>query len=107
MALPELPDNIEKIRKLKDINGQAFTFTILDEIKMHQSDHPEKAIYLQKLCHDATRKEEIRICYYIIGKKPRMAGKWVFGQYATMMPIQDYVKLFDQANAKGWLNSIG
>lgn len=102
MSLPILPENIGKRRKLKDINGQVQAFTVLDEIKKQQSDHPEKAIYLQKIRHDTNGHIELRLGYYIIGKQPRMAGKWVWGQYATMMPVKDYVEIYEEAKAKGW-----
>jgi hypothetical protein len=43
------------------------------------------------------------IGYYVIGKKPRMAGKWVWGQFATMLPIGDFVKLVKLAQDRGWM----
>lgn len=104
--LPALPDNIGKRRILKDINGQVQHFTVVDEIKMQQSDHPEKAIYLQKIQYSVTGKIEIRLGYYIIGKQPRMLGKWVWGQYATIIPVADYVRMYAKAQAKGWFSDL-
>lgn len=35
----------------------------------------------------------LRLRYYIIGEKPRMKGKWVFGQFATFVSPKDFEKL--------------
>jgi len=77
--------------------------TVIDEICIEQTDYPIKRILLQKIKFDEVGKpDEIRVCYYIIGKKPKMLGKWVFGQYATMIPLPDFKKLIRQAEQKGW-----
>ena len=98
--LPELPSNIDKRRRIKDIRGNTRHMLILDEVSQIQSTHPEKAIYLQLLRFEDTAQEEIRIGYYVIGKKGKMNGKWVWGQYATMMPSTDLAAILRKAAKK-------
>ena len=50
---------------------------------------------------------EVRLGYYVIGEKPRMKGKWVWGQYAAMMPIEDFKFLVDEALRRGWFGMPG
>jgi len=102
VILPDLPDNIGKRRRAKHPDGTFFYFKIVDEIKFIQSTHEEKAIYLQKNQFEETQRIEFRLGYYIIGKKPKMAGKWVWGQFATMLPAEDFVRIIHQAQDKGW-----
>ena len=103
MSLPPYPDSKNEQRTMVDINDQRLTFTILDEILRPQSNLPEKLIVLQKIQFDESKAIEFRLAYYIIGKKPRMAGKWVFGQYATLMPAEDFHYIFAEAKKRGWL----
>jgi hypothetical protein len=103
MDLPPLPDNIGKRRRVLDINGDIRYFVILDEIKFHQSTYSSKAIYLQKIQFEEDSRIEFRLGYYIIGKQPRAVGKWVWGQFATMLPSEDFAKAFNLAKEKGWL----
>ena len=56
---------------------------------------------MQKIQFD-DRKSELRLGYEIIGKKPKMLGKWVWGQYATFMPVDDFLKIVVKAQAKDW-----
>jgi len=42
----------------------------------------------------------VRLGYYIIGKKPKMKGPWVWGQYATLMPMRDFRDLIRMAEEK-------
>jgi hypothetical protein len=46
---------------------------------------------------------EVRLGYYIIGKLPKMHGKWVWGQFATFLPLGDFRKLIGLAEKKGWI----
>jgi len=75
--------------------------TIQDEIYRFQSDFPEKAIVLQKV-HFEDCSFELRLAYYIIGKKPSMKGRWVWGQYATFMPQEDFIAIYKEAKIRGW-----
>jgi len=103
MENPPFPNKINTKGQLTDIDGVQKTFTIVDEIIHPQSSNPQKLIILQKIQFDDSLKIEFRLAYYIIGKKPKMAGKWVFGQYATFMPIEDFQFIMNAAKQKGWL----
>lgn len=61
-----------------------------------------KVIYLQRIEFDNGRIEA-RLAYYIIGKKPHMRGKWVWGQYATFLEVPDLKAIVRQAKKKGWI----
>jgi len=98
MSYPTLPSNIGKRKTITD--GQSFT--VLDEVTQIQSTAPNKVIYLQKL-QFKDGQIELRLAYYIIGKKPKMAGKWVWGQYATMIPVKDFRAILRKASEKGWI----
>lgn len=102
MSYPKLPSNIGKKGKLVlPPNNQRIGFTIIDEITKTQSDLSSKVIVLQKVRFDDARLE-LRLGYYIIGKKPKMLGRWVWGQYATLLPIRDFAALVRKAQKRGW-----
>lgn len=82
--------------------GIRLRFTITDEIRKFQSDNRDKLIVLQRIEFEHGRKE-IRLGYYIIGKKPKMKGRWVWGQFATLMPLRDFKTLIHRAVKRGWL----
>jgi hypothetical protein len=103
MSHPPLPCNIGKRRTITDIDGNKLYFTVLDEITRIQSDYPVKAIYLQRLQWEDDGRIELRLAYYIIGKKPKMAGKWVWGQFATMIPVEDFRAIIHEATDRGWI----
>jgi hypothetical protein len=107
MELPELPFKLPRKGLLVEATGEKFPFTIVDEIRRPQSwfaaGTGAKILCLQLLRLDHNGKEELRLGYYIIGKKPRMLNKWVWGQFATMMPIEDFRALMNEAREKGWL----
>ena len=65
---------------------------------------PRKLIYLQQLKFESDGRTELRLGYYIIGKKPAMRGRWVWGQFATMMPVADFRQIVKIAKRKGWLS---
>ena len=104
MSLPEPPSTIGKRGKLVDINRQPKKFTIADEIVFSCSNDPNKMVYLQRLCFDQPEKlDEYRLGYYVIGKKEgHTKGKWVWGQYATMLPEKDWAVLIQKIGEKGW-----
>ncbi len=83
-------------------DGRRFHFEIIGEIHIEQSGKPDKLVYLQRLKLDNGRVE-LRLGYYIIGKKPGMRGRWVWGQFATMIPAADFRRIVSRAKRKGWL----
>ncbi len=103
VTYPEKPDHKGTKGKTKDpADGTISNFTIVDEIIIPQSGAPQKLIYLQKIVFE-DKKVELRLCYYIIGKLPKMKGKWVFGQYATFLPAKDFKKITNEARKRGWI----
>jgi hypothetical protein len=78
------------------------TYKVLDEI-VHLPTHATgKAIYLQML-EFANGMQEMRLCYYMIGQKPRAKGKWLFGQFAPMVRKEDFEEIIAKARVKGWI----
>ena len=102
MRLPPPPCSVRKRGSLLLPDGQRLHFTITDEVSTPQSELPSKIIFLQRIEFD-DGKLEVRLGYYIIGKKPRMRGKWVWGQYATLMPLSDFEAVIKMARKKGWI----
>lgn len=98
-----LPDNIGKTRFLRGIHGEVRSFEIVDEVKRLQYDNSEKAIYLQLLRFKDAKRTELRLGYYMKGKKPKTKGRWVWGQFATMIPSRDFRILIKSAEEKGWI----
>ena len=99
------PDNVGKKGRLglPGTKPKRFLhFQILDEIRAPQSDLPSKVIYLQKILFEDGRIE-LRLCYYILGKLPRMKDKWVFGQFATLLPAEDFKEIVSEAGDRGWI----
>ena len=79
------------------------SFRIVDEILRVQSNAPHKALCLQKIeCLD-DHSVEFRLGYYMIGVKPRMAGKWTWGQFAVKLPARDFRAMIRMAQRRGWL----
>ena len=97
---PPRPVNIGKIRKIKSMDDEPITFTILDEIVIPHGSG--KLIYFQKLRHDPGKQIEYRLCYYMIGVKESRRGKWVFGQYALMTPARELRQLLVEAKKRQW-----
>jgi hypothetical protein len=97
-----MPDNRNKRGKNVFPDGKFVRFTITDEIRKPQSDAPNKIIYLQRVEFE-DGNVELRLCYSIIGKLPKMEGKWVFGQFATFLPAKDFKTITEQARKRGWI----
>jgi len=87
---------------LVDIGGKRENFKIGRYVTLRQSNYAGKIFVLQEILFE-NREKEIRIGYYIIGKKPRAKGRWVWGQYCPFFPKQDLIKLIEKAKKKGIL----
>ena len=98
---PALPTRIGKTSNIKKIDGTPTSYTVIDEEVFVAPSNKEKAFCLQKLKFDDGRIE-YRICYYMIAHKPRMKGKWAFGQFAPMMTSKELKIVFEKAKSKGW-----
>jgi hypothetical protein len=99
---PEKTNTIGKKGQLTLPDGRVQRFEVIDEICIPQTGLGSKWIYLQKVRFDS-QKTELRLCYYIIGKLPKMKGKWVFGQFATLLPPEDFKAITDEARRRGWI----
>jgi hypothetical protein len=102
MAYPPPPNHVGDNIQTKHPDGASRRHTILDEIHIYQRGSKRKLIYLQKIKRSRGR-EELRLGYFIIGKKPAMRGRWVWGQYATFLPASDLRRIIKMAKKKGWL----
>jgi len=102
MKTPPLPSRKGKTTRRKDINGKPMVYTVEDEIVRIPKSNPEKAIYLQMLSHKEGR-QEMRLCYYMICKNGKRKGKWLFGQFATMIEKEDFEYLIGEAIKRGWI----
>jgi hypothetical protein len=101
---PLLPSKIGTKGKNKEPDGSQRKFVIVDEICHPHSSAKGKSIILclQKVEFEDDKQVELRLGYWIIGKKPGKLGKWVWGQYATFLPAADFKLLTEQAKARGW-----
>ena len=88
--------------RLLDITGKRVNFKIGKYVTLRQSNYSEKIFVLQEILFEDGEKE-LRLGYYIIGKKPRARGRWVWGQYCPFFPKQDLIKLIKKAERKGIL----
>ncbi len=102
MPSPLPSSRVGKTTRRKKIDGSPMVYTVEDEEVFVALLNKKKAFSIQKLRFDDGR-EEYRICYYMIAHKPRMKGKWAFGQYAPMMSAQELKLIFEKAKSKGWL----
>jgi hypothetical protein len=99
---PQLPDNIGKRGKcVMPPDGAELCYLITDEVRCFQDRTRSKVIVLPRIDFDDGRVE-VRLGYYIIGKKPKMRGRWVWGQYATILPAACLAEVFREAERRGW-----
>ena len=101
---PELPSKCGHIATTRDpVTKRETQFVIEDEIRRPQTGTADKIIVLQKLRYQESKDVELRLAYYIIGKRPKMLGKWTWGQYATFLPISDFQAIVDEARRRKWI----
>ena len=103
MPFSPLPSHVGKRGKsVMPPDREIVRYQIIDEISKFQDSSKSKVIVLQLVEFD-NRKTEVRIGYYIIGKKPgKMRGRWVWGQYAAFMPLKVFQSLVSEARKRGW-----
>jgi len=100
--------------KTKDIGRNATVhFEVQSITKMQQANNPEKYFVIERikrkkvkgeLAHPEYVKEEgveYRIGYYIVGKNGRMKGRWTWGQFTPMIPVEDFWNLINKAKKEG------
>ena len=102
-TFPPLPNNVGRRTSWRTIRGDRRSFKIVGEIIRAQSNAPHKAICLQRIQSLDNGRIEYRLGYYMIGVQPRMAGKWTWGQFATLLPASDFRWIMRSATRLGWL----
>jgi len=100
MELPKSRKGRETRRKT--IDGKPLIYTVMDDFIFKALSDDRKAFSIQKLKFEDDH-EEYRIMYYMIAEKPRMKGKWAFGQFAPMMTKSELKMIFDLMREKGWI----
>jgi hypothetical protein len=103
---PELPNNIGKKRMIPAIDGRERHFIIEDEIIHPQSNSNRKIIVLQKMRFVEEDRIEFRFGYYMIGLKPKVRGRWVWGQFCLLIPQEDLLAVLDEAKRRKWFRKV-
>ena len=99
---PPLPKRLGKKTVTKGIDGTPLVYTVVDEEVFLAKATPGKAFCIHKIRREDGR-EGFRIGYYMIAHKPRMKGKWAWGQFAPMMSKEEMIEIFDKIKNKGWI----
>ncbi len=95
------PRNVGQIRTVDGIDGKPMTFTIEDEILHPPLGLTEKLICFQRL-HFEDGSRELRLGYYMLGAR----DYWVWGQYAIMIPPEDFAMIVAKAESAGWFQGV-
>ncbi len=99
----ELPKSrLGRKSHIHTIDGRPTSYEVVDEVLFLAPSNERKAFCLHKLKFEDGR-EEFRIAYYMIAEKPRMHGKWAYGQFAPMMTKDEMRMIFEKAKTKGWI----
>jgi hypothetical protein len=99
--IPDLPSTVGKAGRMISPFGDVDRFTVVGEIRVPSLEGRMITVF-QKLEFE-TGEESFRLGYYILGKKPRALGKWVWGQFALIIPRDDFRALIEAARERGWL----
>jgi len=99
---PPLPNNIDKKRMIPAIDGTKRHFKIEDEIIHPQSNSNRKLIVFQKMHFEEEDRVEFRLGYYMIGLKPKVKGRWVWGQFCLLLPEEDLMAILKEARKRKW-----
>jgi len=81
--------------EIKNIFGDKERLKIKNFVVLPQFNFP-KLFVLQELEYPHHRRE-IRIGYYIVAKKGKKKGKWIWGQFNPHIPKEDLKKLIEEA----------
>ena len=100
---PKPPSHINHVTRRRYIDGSPMCYRILGEIIHVPRSNRAKALYLQLLQFDDDGREEMRLCYYMIGQRGRTKGKWVYAQFAPMIRREDFEQLIKGARRKRWI----
>jgi len=101
--VPPLGSTVGSTARLSFPDGSRMAWRVVAEIRRHEDS--EKILLLQRLQAVADpAKEMFRFCYYIVGKKPKMKGKWVWGQFAPFITRGNFEAMLEEAREKGWIS---
>jgi hypothetical protein len=109
LPLPPLPPSrVGVVTKTTNIDGTSFRYRVEDQEIFVAPSNVKKAFILQKLSVDQGQGFEhglimYRIGYYMIGHKPRMKGKWAWGQFAAMMTAEELKLIVEKMEVRGWI----
>ena len=105
MKYPKPQSKIGNDGWVNNPDGSEWHFKVIGEILHRRSDLPRQLYRLQRLQFDDKYKyEQFRLGYDIIGKKPRMKGKWIWGQYCPFIPKKDFRAIILKAVKCGWIS---
>ena len=100
---------IKKTGIMENIFGVKVKFKIIKIVQVPQTKFPDepkkvkgKVYVLQKLRFE-NKDEYFRFGYYIIAEKPKMKGKWIWGQYCPIGPVKDFKRIVDIAKKEGFI----
>jgi hypothetical protein len=105
IAILEKKKSKERFMNFPTTNGRIDkrSCKILDYVIHQQSDAPQKYFVLDVIKASWKKEVELRIGYYILGKKPKVLNKWVWGQYCPLIPKRDLKALMNKAKRRGLL----
>jgi hypothetical protein len=104
---PVLPSTVGKRgRSVMPPDGRHVRYRVVDEVRAYQDGEKNKVVLMQ-LMRLEDRRYEIRVGYYIVGKLPKMRGKWVWGQFAAFIPPGIFKRLVASASKRGWFERAG
>ena len=75
--------------KIYPLSGELRLLERLDTIFLRSSNNKKKLVCLQEL-KIGVRRIYFRLGYHMIGVKPRMRGKWTWGESAPMLTKADF-----------------
>jgi hypothetical protein len=74
-------------------------FEVVDEVRHLYSTF----VFLIQKLRFSNGADEIRFGYYVVGKVPSVKGRWVWGQFAPILPPREFKLLIGKARSKGWV----
>lgn len=99
-GLPELKSHIGASVEFKNTNLGDAHGVVIDEVCVE--DHPGKIVKAQLIEFERGRRE-VRVAYWIEGKKESVRGKWVFGQFSSTMTLKTWSRLLYEVSKRDWL----
>jgi hypothetical protein len=98
-----LPNNIGRTRTIEELDGNPVTFTVVDEIIQKESGWDGKLLSLQRLKFENSYM--LRLGYYMLTKRANTGKEyWAWGQYCTMIALEDWESLNEEAKRRNWFS---